>query len=206
MRRRSTSSFVSPRPRAGADAAAPAASRLAAGAAAQPGQPVAQQGQLDLGLALEGVGVLGEDVEDHRGAVDAPCARAASRGCTAAPARARCRTRRCRRRRRGTAPSAPRPCPCRRSRPGRDARAAATTRADLVGAGGVDQQGELVEAGLGVVVGVGREGDADEDDLLAVVRSISVVPSASLYPLTALRSRPSGRHCVRSCPIVPVHA
>ena len=37
---------------------------------AQPGQPVAELGQLDLGLALEAVGVLGEDVEDHRGAVD----------------------------------------------------------------------------------------------------------------------------------------
>ena len=36
----------------------------------QPGQPVAQQGQLDLGLALLAGGVLGEDVEDHRGAVD----------------------------------------------------------------------------------------------------------------------------------------
>ncbi len=38
--------------------------------AAQPGQPVAQQRQLDLGLALGAAGVLGEDVEDHRGAVD----------------------------------------------------------------------------------------------------------------------------------------
>ncbi len=33
-------------------------------------QPVAQQRQLDLRLALLAVGVLGEDVEDHRGAVD----------------------------------------------------------------------------------------------------------------------------------------
>ena len=38
--------------------------------AAEAGQPVAEQGQLDLGLALLAVGVLGEDVEDHRGAVD----------------------------------------------------------------------------------------------------------------------------------------
>ena len=38
--------------------------------AAEAGQPVAQLGQLDLGLALLAVGVLGEDVEDHRGAVD----------------------------------------------------------------------------------------------------------------------------------------
>ena len=39
-------------------------------AAAQAWQPVAQQRQLDLGLALLAGGVLGEDVEDHRGAVD----------------------------------------------------------------------------------------------------------------------------------------
>ena len=38
--------------------------------AADAGQPVAQQGQLHLRLALLAVGVLGEDVEDHRGAVD----------------------------------------------------------------------------------------------------------------------------------------
>ena len=37
---------------------------------AQTGQPVAEEGQLDLGLALGGPRVLGEDVEDHRGAVD----------------------------------------------------------------------------------------------------------------------------------------
>ena len=69
MRRRSTSSLVSPRAEPGADAAA-LLRQLGGGAAAQPGQAVAQQGQLDLRLALEGVGVLGEDVEDHRGAVD----------------------------------------------------------------------------------------------------------------------------------------
>src|SRR5690606_26499167 len=34
------------------------------------GQPILEQGQLHLGLALLAVGVLGEDVEDHRGAVD----------------------------------------------------------------------------------------------------------------------------------------
>ena len=68
-RRRSTSSWVSPGPRRVpmppgllADSALPRAP--------QAGQPVAQLGQLDLGLALLGVGVLGEDVEDHRGAVD----------------------------------------------------------------------------------------------------------------------------------------
>src|SRR5690606_27806452 len=38
--------------------------------APQPGQAVAVHGQLDLGLALLAGGVLGEDVEDDRGAVD----------------------------------------------------------------------------------------------------------------------------------------
>jgi hypothetical protein len=33
-------------------------------------QPVLQEGQLNLRLALGGAGVLGEDVEDHRGPVD----------------------------------------------------------------------------------------------------------------------------------------
>src|SRR5437763_10212325 len=36
----------------------------------KPRQAVAQQGQLDLGPPLLGVGVLGEDVEDDRRAVD----------------------------------------------------------------------------------------------------------------------------------------
>ena len=66
-RRRSTSSCVSPR-RPGADAAGLLAERLAPPAQAR--QAVAQLGQLDLGLALLGAGVLGEDVEDHGGAVD----------------------------------------------------------------------------------------------------------------------------------------
>src|SRR5690606_5898750 len=38
--------------------------------AAQPRQEVLQLGQLDLRLALAALGVLGEDVEDQRGAVD----------------------------------------------------------------------------------------------------------------------------------------
>ena len=39
-------------------------------APAQAGQPVAELSQLHLGLSLLAAGVLGEDVEDHRGAVD----------------------------------------------------------------------------------------------------------------------------------------
>ena len=52
----------------GADATGLLAERVPP--AAQAGQPVAQQGQLHLGPALGAAGVLGEDVEDHRGAVD----------------------------------------------------------------------------------------------------------------------------------------
>ena len=66
-RRRSTSSWVSPGPRVPMP---PACWLSATAPAAQAGQPVAQQGQLHLGPALGGAGVLGEDVEDHRGAVD----------------------------------------------------------------------------------------------------------------------------------------
>ena len=63
----------------GADAAATRTTATAGAAAlpgqrlapaAQTGQEVAQLGQLDLGLALPGAGVLGEDVQDQRGPVD----------------------------------------------------------------------------------------------------------------------------------------
>ena len=53
----------------GADAAA-LLRQSGLGAPAQARQAVAQQRQLDLRLALRGPGVLGEDVEDHRRAVD----------------------------------------------------------------------------------------------------------------------------------------
>src|SRR5690606_20959004 len=38
--------------------------------ASEPGQQVLELGELDLGLALAALGVLGEDVEDQRGPVD----------------------------------------------------------------------------------------------------------------------------------------
>ena len=67
-RRRSTSSWPS---RPGPRVPMPPACWLNEPAPSpQPGQAVAQQGQLDLGPALGGPGVLGEDVEDHRRAVD----------------------------------------------------------------------------------------------------------------------------------------
>ena len=68
-RRRSTSSWVSPGPRCVPDAAG-LLGRAAPPRAAQPRKPVLEQGQLHLGAALGGAGVLGEDVEDHRGPVD----------------------------------------------------------------------------------------------------------------------------------------
>ncbi len=57
---------------AGASPGADATGLLGQPGAAPPqaGQAVPVLGQLDLGLALEARGVLGEDVEDHRGAVD----------------------------------------------------------------------------------------------------------------------------------------
>jgi hypothetical protein len=68
--------------------------------APQPGQAVAQLRQLDLGPALGGAGVLGEDVEDHLGAADGGRPRIRSRlRCWAATGRRR--RRRCRSRPRG---------------------------------------------------------------------------------------------------------
>jgi hypothetical protein len=47
-----------------------ALSRQLRAPASESGQPVPQERQLDLGAALLRAGVLGEDVEDDRGAVD----------------------------------------------------------------------------------------------------------------------------------------
>ena len=156
---------------AGADAGA-ARRRHAAGLlrqllapAAQARQPVAQQRQLDLGLALLARGVLGEDVEDHRGAVDG---RAPEQLLEVVLLR-------------------------RRQLVVEDDRVAVDLEADLaqllglaladvvrgvgrvaalhdagdlVGAGGVDQLRQLVERRVDVVGRRVAEGDADEDDLL----------------------------------------
>ena len=120
---------------------------------AEAGQPVAQQGQLDLGLALLAVGVLGEDVEDHRGAVD--------RGATeellevALLGRGELVVEHD-----GVAVGLERDLAqllglALADVGGRVGRGAALHEArDLVGAGGVDELRELVEAGLGVLVGV----------------------------------------------------
>ena len=156
---------------AGADAGA-ARRRHAAGLlgqlrapAPQAGQPVAQQRQLDLGLALLAAGVLGEDVEDHRGAVD------------------------------GRAPEQLLEVVLLRGRElvvehdgvavdleatlaqllglaladvvrGVGRVAALHDAADDVGAGGVDELRQLVERRVDVVGRAVAPGDADEDDLL----------------------------------------
>ena len=109
---------------AGADAAPPAphaAGLLRERSALPPqaGQAVAELGQLDLGLALLAVGVLGEDVEDHRGAVDGRAPEQLLEVELLGRASARRRTRRCRSRRPRPARAAPRPCPCRCRSPGR---------------------------------------------------------------------------------------
>ena len=67
MRRRSTSSWVSPGPRVPMP---PPCLRERRPAAAQAGQAVAELRELDLHHALLARGVLGEDVEDQRDAVD----------------------------------------------------------------------------------------------------------------------------------------
>ena len=149
---------------AGADAAA-LLSELGLGAATQAGQAVAQQGELDLGAALERARVLGEDVEDDRGAVDGRPAEQLLQVVLL---------------RRGE-------LVVEHDRVGVDLVAQVaellglaladeprvvgwsrrwTRRADLVGAGRVDQCGELVEAGVGVFFGGVGERHPDEDDAL----------------------------------------
>ena len=135
------------------------------GSTPQPWQAVAQQRQLDLRASFEGVGVLGEDVEDHRRAVDGGAAEQTFEVVLL-------------RRRQlvvehdgvgvdleaqlaqllGLA-LADEPGAVRRVAPLGDA-------GRLVGAGRVDERGELVEAGLGLLVGHAGKGDTDEHDAL----------------------------------------
>ena len=163
IRRRSISSWVSPGPRTGADTARLLGQR--ATLAPQPRQPVAEQGQLDLRLALLAVGVLGEDVEDHRGPVDRGAPEQLLQVELLGRASARRRTRRCRSRWHRPARGSPRPCPTRRRSPGRG-RPPLHHPTDHVGAGGVDQQLQLVERRVHRLVVVGREADPDQDDAL----------------------------------------
>ena len=95
-----------------------------------------------------------------------PCARAASRGCTAGPGDSSLSntTVSASTARHSSRSSSALPLPMNHVWSGWSRRC--TMRAGLVGAGGVDQRGELVEAGVGVVVGDVGERDADEHDAL----------------------------------------
>ena len=162
-RRRSTSSWVSPGPRV---PMRPACWLSATPRPRSRGQPVAQQRELDLRLALGAARVLGEDVEDHRGAVDR---RAAEQPLEVALLGGGERL-------------------VEHDGVGVDGEAQLVQLGDLalaevgggvrrvaalheprehVGARGVDEQGELVEPGLDVVGVVPGEDDADEHDALA---------------------------------------
>ena len=170
MRRRSTSSWVSPGPRVpmrappAADMPPACCDSAPPGAAA--GQPVAELGQLDLGLALLAVGVLGEDVEDHRGAVDRGAAQQllevellGGGELVVEHDRVAVGGQRQLAQLLGLALA---------HVGGRVGRLAPLVdAADLVGAGGVDQQGQLVDRVLGLLDRLGWDGDADQHDLLA---------------------------------------
>ena len=137
-----------------------------AGPAPQPRQPVAELGQLDLRLALLAVGVLGEDVEDHRGAVDGRAAEQllevellGGRELVVEHDRVAVGRQRQLAQLLGLALA---------DVGGRvGGLAPLVDAADLVGARGVDQQRQLVDRLLGVLDRLGRDGDPDEDDLLA---------------------------------------
>ena len=127
--------------------------RLPLRAAPEAGQAVAQQRQLDLGLALERVGVLGEDVEDDRGAVDGRAAEQLLQVELLGRAELVVEHH-------GVGVDLEAQLPqlldlALADEPRGVGRVAPLHEAGhLVGAGGVDQERQLVEAGLGVVVGV----------------------------------------------------
>ena len=149
---------------AGADAAA-LLGEPGSGAAAQARQAVLEQRQLDLRPALQGVGVLGEDVEDHRRAVDGGAPEQALE--VVLLGRGQLVVEHDRVGVDGEAQQAQLLGLALADEPGVIGVVAPLHHAaGLVGAGGVDQRGELVEAGVGVVVGDVGEGDTDEHDAL----------------------------------------
>ena len=150
----------------GTDVAGLLAQRQAA--AAQSRQAVSQQRQLDLQLALLGVGVLGENIEDHGRAVDHRPAHDLLK----------------------VALLGGRELVVEHDRVGVDGKtrrqqilslaladeggrlgsvAALHDAVGLVGAGGVDEQRQLVERRLDVVEIAGRDGDTDQHDALALL-------------------------------------
>ena len=111
--------------------------------AAEPLLQVLQLGQLDLGLALGALGVLGEDVQDQRGPVDHLDLDLVLQVAQLRRARARRRRSPCRRRWRPRPRAARRPCRgrCRSPGPGRWRRWIRPS--STCGAGGLGQQLEL---------------------------------------------------------------
>ena len=185
---------------ADADAARGAAADLAgqvATPATQARQQVLQLGQLDLGLALAALGVLGEDVEDQRGAVDdldldrSPPAGGAGRG-SARRRRSRCRRRWPRRRR-----AAPAPCPsrCRWRGPGywRRWMSPSSTWEPAVSARSCSSRSEFSAS----VAGPGGP-DADQDDPLE--------PQLAVFDLgDILELGGEARHAAQRLALLEVH-
>ena len=143
--------------------AAPLLGQLGGGAAPQPRQPVAEQGQLDLRLALQRVGVLGEDVEDHGRAVDGGATEQLlqvvllARGQLVVEHDGVGVDLEAQLVQLGRLALA--------DEPGVVGVVAPLHQpADDVGAGGVDQRLQLVQAGLGRLVVAARERHADDDD------------------------------------------
>ncbi len=139
--------------------------QLRFGAAAQPRQPVPQEREFDLRLAFERVGVLTEDVEDHRRSIEG---RAAEQLLQVELLT-----------RRQLVVEHHRVGVDRQAQlveflglaladvPGVVGRVASLHHpADLVRAGGVDEQGQFVEARIDVLVVITRSGDGDEHDPL----------------------------------------
>ena len=112
----------------------------------QAGQAVAELGQLDLGLALVAVGVLGEDVEDHRGAVDRRAPEQLLQVELLGRGQLVVEDHRVAVGLQGDARAAPRPCPCRCSTSGSGAARRWTTRAAVSAPAVSTSELELVEA------------------------------------------------------------
>ena len=162
-RRRSTSSCVSPGPRVPMPPACWLSDRPRP---AQPGQPVAQERQLHLGLALGAAGVLGEDVEDHRGAVDGGAPEELLQVAVLGRRQLVVEDDGVGVEARAPAPRSPPPCLGRRTWPDRERRAAVRPRPTTSAPGAVDELGQLVELRVDPLGGQAGEDDADQDDAL----------------------------------------
>ena len=162
IRRRSTSSWVSPGPLVPIP---PACWDKVSPLPRRRGQPVTAEGELDLCPALLGVGVLGEDVEDHRRPVDG----GPSEDLLEVPLLGGCQL--VVEDDRVGIDGLADPAQLFRLAPadvggGIDRVTPLHDPGCLVGSGGVDEQGELVEARLDLLQGARPGHHADEHDLL----------------------------------------